>query len=556
MPPALSHRERTLFVVEQKGKMHRLKGLISEAGFVDFEIQSTQGVLFDLPEDAIAISPISLMVTGYAVPRKDAIRRLKELIAEAIQVVVITEPDREGEFIAVQVATLCGKKPLVRLRLQELTVRALNEALAAPGGLDVGAATASAARRIVDRIVGYGFSTKSIPHAVGIVGRVLTAALSAFDRSPVVCGEWTGRLGEFEARGIIINRLRTEAERIETLLHHAGHDILRLPRERVRPVIAPPRPCNSADAILEGRRRLGIPTIDGQALLKGLYQSGKLSYARSDSFHLGPEVRKLALKMARSSRLEIAKEVDSLYQRPDFGARRHAHQALHPTYELDLELDPWVQDHDNGMIMLIGRRLVMSLCAPYEVERERIVPAALRQFISEQLGEAAAHVQFQLQRDVNAPASWRRWLKRSDDQDLPSISYYGADATALSFLAGSNFGRPSSQISFVDTLLRRRFINQYGSLTDLGKVALEYARDHAPFLLDHSRIEKVELLLDHNDSSTVNELVMQLCGAIGLPVELAQASVTDWYTSNNHRLPVPASSIQRRAVSTALRASN
>lgn len=540
--------ERSLFVIEQQGKKSHLSFLLSKAGFTDFEVQPTYGALFDLPADVIAISPISLLVTGYEVKRKPVAHRLQALAAGAARIFVMTDADREGELIAAQVRQLCPGKPLIRLRLRTLTLDALREAMQDAGKIDVGAATASAARRIVDRIIGYGFSTPSIPRRVGIVGRVLTAALSAFDRNPVACGEWSGKLGGFDARGTVTNRSLEDAKRLEVFLQHSGHELERLPHERVRRLIAPPRPCNCADAILEGRRRLGIPTRTGERLLQARYQEGGLSYIRSDSTHIGPEARSLALQMARASRLTIASDIDEIYQRPTARiGRKHAHEALHPTAAIDLELDPAVQEKSDGMIALVGRRLAMSMAAPIEVEREQIVPAALRQLLSERLGESAARLDFQLTLDLSPATAWMRWLKRTDKASLPKVELYGADATALSFLAGSNFGRPSNQIRFVDSLIDHGFIDEYGNVTPLGQQALDYAREHAPFLLDPSRIERVEQLLDQNESSSVPQLVSQLCDVMGIPVELAQSAVADWYLSRRMPLPEPPAPLQLRA---------
>lgn len=532
MPHPFPTQERSLFVIEQQGKRSHLTYLLRQAGFTDFEVQPTFGALFDLPQEAIAINPVSLLVTGYEVKSKSVVVRLQELARNAARLYVMTDADREGELIAAQVRHLCPGKPIIRVRLRALTHEALVDGLQNAGHIDVGAATASAARRIVDRIIGYGFSTRGLPGRVGIVGRVLTAALSAFDRNPVACGEWNGRLAVgLEARGVITNRTIDEARRIEVFLRHAGHELERLPRERIRKLVAPPRPCNCADAILEGRRRLDIPTRTGERLLQARYQEGQLSYIRSDSTHLGPESRAIGMRLARAAKLTIARDAEQLYQRPAARGRRNAHEALHTTRPIDIELDPTTQDKSDALLALIARRHAMSLAAPVEIYREQVVPGELREFIANRLGENASQVDFQLVRDISAPAGWMRWLKRGEKPTIPQIELYGADATALSFLAGSNFGRPSNQIRFVNSLIDYGFIDEIGNVTPLGKKALDYAREHAPFLLDYSRIDAVEELLDGNESTSIPGLVNKLCEVMGIPVELAQTAVNSWYVS-------------------------
>jgi len=546
--PFLLH-ERSLFVVEQQGKSARLAQLLSQTGFTRFRVQPTYGTLFDLPRHLIGIHPISLRATGYEVQRRPVASRLQELANDASCIFVMTDADREGELIAAQVQQLCPGRPLVRLRLRALTPAALDEALRGAGRIDAGAAAASAARRIVDRIIGYGFSNPCLPRRTGIVGRVLTAALAAFDRGPVPCGEWSGRLtGGLEAHGTVTNRSLRDAERIEVLLRHAGHELERLPRERVRKRVAPPPACTGADAILEGRRRLGIPTGTGERLLQVRYQEGALSYVRSDSAHVGREARALAINMARASKLVTVQDMDDVHGLvPPPLNRKHAHEALHPTFPVNLDLDPSYQDSSDALLTLVARRLAMAMAAPADVECEQVVPRELHRFLVDRLGDAAAGVEFHLVRDLSPQTTWMRWLKRADNPSLPRVERYGADATALAFLAGANFGRPSTHIHFVDALLEHGFLDDCGNVSPLGQKALDYAREHAPFLLDHSRIAAVEELLDRNDRSSVPDLVVKLCETIGLPRKLAQTVVSNWYLSRRLHPAGTASALPGRS---------
>lgn len=549
MTVSFSLHERSLFVIEQPGKKSRLAMLLRKVGFTNFEIHATRGALFDLPERAIAISPISLMVTGYEVKKRDVTIKLQSLATEATRVIVMTDADREGELIAAQVRQLCPSKPVIRAPIRAMTLDAVKEALSNPTKIDVGAATAAASRRIVDRIIGFGFSDPD-PHrrgASGIVGRVLTSALSAFARFPVACAEWSGRVGEYEVRGTITNRTIDEAKRLEVFMQHAAHEIERLPKKRITRLIAPPPPCHCADAILEARRRLNVPTWQAETLLKASYEQGDLSYVRTDSTHLGPAARALAVKLAQNARLTIAKDLDHIHLPPSVVSRKHSHEALHPTYEVDLTLDPGAQDKQAGLLAIIARRLAMSIAAPVEVESERIAPAALKAFIADRLGEAAAEVDLRLTRDTNALPPWMDWLKRVDNTSSPRIEMFGADATALSFLAGSRFGRPSSQIYLVEKFLRSGYLDQLGNVTPVGQQLLSYAKERAPFLLDHERIEKFEQTLDTNHSNSVQGLVVQLCDVMGVPVELAQSAVYDWYAMRKIPAPHP-STVSPRSV--------
>jgi len=189
------------------------------------------------------------------------------------------------------------------------------------------------------------------------------------------------------------------------------------------------------------------------------------------------------------------------------------------------------------VVTLIGRRLAISVAAPVEVECEHIAQGKLKEFIADRLGDAAANVDFRLVRELSPRPAWTRWLERRDTSNLPRVELYGADVTALGFLEQSRFGRPSTQIHFVSALLERGYVDECGNVSPLGQQALNFAREHAAFLLDPSRIAAVDDMLDRNRRTSVPDLVLDLCDLIGLPIRSAQSVVSNWYLRRRHRIP-------------------
>ncbi|MDQ3044525.1 MAG: toprim domain-containing protein, partial [Chloroflexota bacterium] len=168
-----------LVIVESPAKARTI-GKYLGAGY---SVKASMGHVRDLPKSTLGVDVEDGFAPKYLVPR-DKVKIIKELkanVRSAREIILATDPDREGEAIAWHLvqATDALDKPIRRVVFHEITPEAIGEAIAHPREIDMNLVDAQQARRILDRLVGYGVSPllwKKVKRGLS-AGRVQTAAL-------------------------------------------------------------------------------------------------------------------------------------------------------------------------------------------------------------------------------------------------------------------------------------------------------------------------------------------------------------------------------------------
>ena len=148
-----------------------------------YTVKASMGHVRDLPKSTLGVEVGDDFAPKYLVPR-DKVKTVKELkasVQNAREIYLATDPDREGEAIAWHLmhATEATNKPVRRVVFHEITREAVTEAMAHPRDIDMQLVDAQQARRVLDRLVGYGVSPllwKKVKRGLS-AGRVQTAAL-------------------------------------------------------------------------------------------------------------------------------------------------------------------------------------------------------------------------------------------------------------------------------------------------------------------------------------------------------------------------------------------
>jgi DNA topoisomerase-1 len=371
---------KTLVIVESPTKARTLRGMLGRG----YAVEACRGHVRDLPEGELGVDVEHDYEPRYVVPRgrRRILAQLKMRAASAETILLATDPDREGEAIAwhlVESLDLPVDRTW-RVRFREITEPAVSAALAAPDRIDMARVHAQQARRVVDRIVGYGMS-KSLSERFDTVlsaGRVQSAALrmiarrerrvrafrpretweldalirplqgaSRDDAGATPPGEEPREIrarleGEGGARFVAANEaeVRDAIARLEGVTLRAG--AIRRRRRRVRP----PAPLRTSTLLEEASARLGLRASMTLGITQELFEGveiegtgpmGLVTYPRTDSVRVAQE----AIAACRAFLVERfgAEYVPS---RP----RRHAaprtsqdaHEAVRPT-RVDLEPD-------------------------------------------------------------------------------------------------------------------------------------------------------------------------------------------------------------------------
>ncbi len=167
-----------LVVVESPTKARTISKFLGD----DYVIKASMGHVMDLPKSKLGINIDNNFTPEYEllVDKKKIVSELKSLAKEADSIILATDPDREGEAIASQIAELLQpKKALKRIVFHEITSEAISEALANPRTINEDLVNAQTARRVLDRIVGYKLSPllwKKVRRGLS-AGRVQSVAL-------------------------------------------------------------------------------------------------------------------------------------------------------------------------------------------------------------------------------------------------------------------------------------------------------------------------------------------------------------------------------------------
>ena len=146
-----------LVIIEGPGKRETLKKYLGQG----YEVFATKGHVRDLPAKDFGVD-LRTIVPKYEImeDKVDLIAELKKKAKKADEVLIATDPDREGEAIAWHIANILGIDPETKCRIEfnEISKKAVTEALTKPRAINMDLVNAQQTRRILDRIVGYKLS--------------------------------------------------------------------------------------------------------------------------------------------------------------------------------------------------------------------------------------------------------------------------------------------------------------------------------------------------------------------------------------------------------------
>ncbi|MBI2038887.1 MAG: type I DNA topoisomerase [Candidatus Niyogibacteria bacterium] len=354
-----------LVIVESPTKARTISRFLPRG----FKVDSSYGHIRDLPSYELGVDVENNFEPHYVISRKarPVVKKLKEEAAEATHVILATDEDREGEAIAwhiQQALELDGKKggpkPMDRIVFHEITKKAILDAIEHPRGVDQHLVDAQQARRILDRLVGYKLSPflwRKVMSGLS-AGRVQSVALRLIvERENEIrafrpqtfwtieamlqkqnCTSQTAECIPFGATLESIDEKaiekpgmldKTEAVAVTDDLKKAAFSIASLEkRKRKR---SPNPPFTTSTLQQDAFGRLGFSAKKTMTIAQQLYETGFITYMRTDSFAIAPEAL-----LAASEYLKTTFGPD--YAIP--GGRRfktasklaqEAHEAIRPT---------------------------------------------------------------------------------------------------------------------------------------------------------------------------------------------------------------------------------
>ena len=330
-----------LVIVESPAKAKTIEKYLGKG----FTVRASVGHVRDLPKsnkDAVDVA------AGF-VPRYLIVKEKQKIIDElhtvakrADEVILATDPDREGEAIAWHLAETIGLKKPKRIVFHEITEKAVREALAHPRKIDVELVRAQEARRVLDRLFGYdlsGLIWKKVRYGLS-AGRVQSPALRILMerereiRAFVPENFWvvsadvkTKKNERFTVTCTEEPKTASEAERILKAAQSGSWEVRGV--EESEQARSPRAPFTTSTLQQAASTRLGFSPSRTMGIAQKLYESGYITYMRTDSTNLAKEAQE-ALIAAVSSEFGEKYAVPRVYKTKSKSAQE-AHEAVRPT---------------------------------------------------------------------------------------------------------------------------------------------------------------------------------------------------------------------------------
>lgn len=370
--------DKNLVIVESPAKAKTIEGYLGKG----FTVQSCFGHVRDLPKTNNAIDIKNGFNPTYEIPKekKDVIKDLKKSVKKADVVWLATDDDREGEAISwhLHEALKLDEKNTRRIVFGEITKKAILNAIESPRSIDIDLVNAQQARRILDRLVGFELSPilwKKIRRGLS-AGRVQSVAvrmvverereIEQFDTQSFfkVSAEFLVE-GDKVLKAELSERFSSEKEALEFLTNCIGAAFSISNLEQKPGQKKPSAPFTTSTLQQEASLKLGFSVAQTMTLAQRLYESGKITYMRTDSVHLS----ELALDNA-------AKEIISAYGSEYSETRQYttksssaqeAHEAIRPT-EFS-EKSAGADRNQTRLYELIWKRAIASQMANARIER-------------------------------------------------------------------------------------------------------------------------------------------------------------------------------------------
>ncbi len=490
-----------LVIVESPAKAKTIEKYLGRG----FTVRASVGHIRDLPKsnkDAVDIE-------GGFVPRyqivkeKEAvIEKLHEAAERSTEVILATDPDREGEAIAFHLKEALKLKKPKRIVFHEITERAVQEALAHPRAIDDELVKAQEARRVLDRLFGYdlsGLVWKKVRYGLS-AGRVQSPALRilmerereirAFvpEKFWVLSADVKTKKGEqFTVTCAEEPRDEKEAKRIYDAAHaKAWHVVSVDETEQNR---SPKAPFTTSTLQQAASTRLGFAPSRTMRAAQKLYEAGYITYMRTDSTNLAKEAIGQLLHV-------VEEDFGKTYVQPRVfktksKSAQEAHEAVRPTNAHTRSAGH--TDDQRRLYQLIRARALASQMSDAKVLRTKITANVSNATIPDFAANGSRVI-------------FDGWLKadpaaRGEDVELPKVVAKDAltlveahteeketqppsrysEAGLVKELEKRGIGRPSTYASIISTLETRRYVEKQGRTlipTHTGDVVSTFIEEH------------------------------------------------------------------------------
>ena len=546
---------KNLVIVESPAKAKTIEKFLGK----DFKVESSFGHIADLPSKELGVDVEGDFKPKYEVSKdkKAVVKKLKDLAKKAETVWLASDEDREGEAIAWHLAESLklDKSKTKRIVFHEITKGAIQRAIENPRNIDYHLVDAQQARRVLDRIVGYELSPVLWRKVKGglSAGRVQSVSVRLIVEKerqiekfmPIasfrIDAEFLNEKNQkFKAK--LPKNFSSKEEALSFLESNkeAAFKIASLDKKPAKK--SPSAPFTTSTLQQEAARKLGFSVSRTMSNAQRLYESGLITYMRTDSVNLSDEARK-------GAQAEIESAYGESYSKPrNFKGKskgaQEAHEAIRPTNFAQHRANV---DRDQARLYeLIWKRAIASQMSEAQLERTSVkISASTHNTLFSSNGEM-----------ITFDGFLKVYLEGTDDEFaekdgmLPSLkldeslhnNFISAterysrpparftEASLVKKLEELGIGRPSTYAPTISTIQNRNYVEKgsvegaprnYTQLvlentdileknlsenvgsdkgklvpTDIGMIVTDFLVNHFESILDYNFTAKVEASFD------------------------------------------------------------
>jgi len=482
---------KNLLIVESPAKAKTIEKILGS----DFEVKSCYGHIRDLDKGDKGIDIQKQFQPNYIVPdeKERVVKELRQIAKKSGEVWLASDEDREGESISWHLAEVLGLNPATTKRIvfHEITAPAIKKAVQNPRFINMDLVDAQQARRVLDRLVGFELSPV-LWRKIGMqkslsAGRVQSVAVRLIVEREREINHFTPESSYkieaiFTALDVNKKTVSFKAEgpsKVNT--QDAANDFLTsckgasytVDEVTVKPTKrTPAAPFTTSTLQQEASRKLGYGVTKTMLLAQKLYESGKITYMRTDSINLSD-----------TAMGDIKKEVESSYGDNYYQPRKYknknenaqeAHEAIRPTYMNNKTV---ADEETRRLYELIWRRTIASQMS--DAAFEKTVAKINISTNKEQLAASGEVLKFD--------GFLKVYLEGKDDEDdddtegiLPPLtakqqldfaemtatekfSRPGArytEASLVKKMEELGIGRPSTYAPTISTIIKRNYVEK------------------------------------------------------------------------------------------------
>ena len=534
-----------LVIVESPTKAKTIAKFLGKA----YKIESSFGHIRDLPEKEMGIDIDNNFAPKYVVPAKARknLSKLKDFADKASDIILATDEDREGEAIAWHLAEALKIKltDAKRIVFHEITKDAIAEALKHPRQLDLKLIDAQQARRILDRLVGYELSPflwKKVAKGLS-AGRVQSVAVRLIvEREKEIqkfkSQEYWGitallenddkialsaRLNKIAGKTIDKLEITNEQEALKILNELKGANYIVAEVEQKQVKKSPPKPFTTSTLQQTANRWLGFSAKQTMLVAQQLYESGFITYMRTDSLNLSlkflTEAKDYLIKNLGSS---YALATPRIYKTKSKGAQE-AHEAIRPTAAATTPdaLQKKLNANQFKLYRLIWQRAIAGQmpeavvnatiididAAPSLLAKERAGVRSYQFRATGQVIKFAGYLKIypEKSQEIKLPD-----LKKEEELNLIELTKEQhftkppgrySDAGLVKALEKYGIGRPSTYAPTIATIIDRNYVqrddNKKLAPTDIALIVNDLLAEHFTSIVDYQFTAKMENELDN-----------------------------------------------------------